>query len=211
MTSNQRRAASQRRASPSTTATTRVRLLDATAQIIRSGGPHAATSRANADKAHENLGAITYYFGSKDQLVAAALAANARSLIEPVVRELTRQDVDPVAKLLAAVGMLNNILAEHREELPGYLHGLSATQNDVGVRDEIRQLHRSLVTVLAAEMRMQQDGGLLPMWVNPSAMAQLIVALVNGVAIGVATDPDDTDAIAIAGQFAQLLITARAS
>lgn len=188
-----------------------MRLLDATAQIIRSDGPHAATSRAIADKARENLGAITYYFGSKDQLVAAALAANARSLIEPVVRELTRQDVDPVAKLLAAVGLLNNILGEHRDELPGYLHGLSASQNDVGIRDEIRQLHRSLITVLAAEMRMQQDDGLLPMWVNPSAMAQLIVALVNGVAIGVATDPDETDAIAIAGQFAQLLIAARVS
>jgi hypothetical protein len=66
-----------------------------------------------------------------------------------------------------------------------------------------------LANVLAAEMRTQQERGLLPPWVDASAMAQLIVALVNGVAIAVATDPDGTDATAIAGQFAQLLITAR--
>lgn len=63
--------------------------------------------------------------------------------------------------------------------------------------------------MLAAEMQNQLERGLLPAWVNPSAMAQLIVALVNGVAIAVATDPDGTDATAIAGQFAQLLVTAR--
>lgn len=97
------------------TAATRVHLIDATAQIIRNSGPQAATSRAIADRANENLGAITYYFGSKDVLVAAALTANARSLIEPVVQELRRQDIDPV-------------LGEHRDELPAYLHGLSATQ-----------------------------------------------------------------------------------
>lgn len=199
----------QRRASAATTTATRTRLLDAAAQIIRTGGPRAATSRAIAEEARENLGAITYYFGSKDQLVAAALSANARSLIEPVVNELMRQDVDPVAKLLASARMLDDILGEHRDDLPAYLHGLSATQHDVAVRDEIRVLHRGLANVLAAEMRTQQERDLLPAWVNPSAMAQLIVALVNGVAIAVATDPDDTDATAIAGQLAQLLIAAR--
>jgi len=199
----------QRRAAPATTAETRTRLVDATAQIIRTGGPHAATSRAIAEEAGENLGAITYYFGSKDDLVATALMANARSLIEPVVNELSRQAVDPVVKLLTAVRMLNDILGDHRDELPTYVHGLSATQHDVAVRDEIRRLHRGLANVLAAEMRTQKVRGLLPAWVDPSAMAQLIVALVNGVAIAVATDPDETDATAIAGQFAQLLLTAR--
>jgi AcrR family transcriptional regulator len=199
----------QRRASTATTAATRTRLVDATAQILRRRGPQAATSRAIADTANENLGAITYYFGSKGRLVAHALAANARSLIEPVVRGLTRDDVDPVSKLLAAAGMLSTILNENRDELPAYLHALAATQTDAQVQDEIRQLHRGLVAVLADDMHEQKRRGLLPEWVDPSAMAQLIVALVNGVAIAVATDPDESDPAAIAGHFAHLLLAAR--
>jgi AcrR family transcriptional regulator len=199
----------QRRASSATTAAARSRLLDAATGLLQTGGPDAATSRAIADAARENLGAITYYFGSKVQLVGEAMVSNARSLMEPVTRELTRDDVDHVTKMLIAVRMLNEILSDNRDQLPGYLHSLAATHTNDVVRDAIRALHRSLAATLATAMAEQQQQDLLPNWVDPVAMAQLIVALVNGVAIATAIDPDETDASAIAAQFATLLLNAR--
>lgn len=47
---------------PSGVEPARDRLIAATARLISTGGPQAATSRAIADAAGENLAAITYYF-----------------------------------------------------------------------------------------------------------------------------------------------------
>jgi len=61
----------------------RRRLLDATVELVGTGGPQTATSRGIASAAGENLAAITYYFGSKEELLAEAMAATARQLTSP--------------------------------------------------------------------------------------------------------------------------------
>jgi AcrR family transcriptional regulator len=199
----------QRRATPNSEAPARDRLIAATTRLISTGGPQAATSRAIADAAGENLGAITYYFGSKDDLVSESLAAGARQIIEPVVAHLTDPSQDPVSKLLAATTLLQQTLERNQDHLPAYVQSLATAATDDTVKSEVQRLHRELAIILAAEMAMQRDAGTLPSWVKPEPMAQLIIALVDGVAISVATDPDETDAPAIAAQFAQLLLAAR--
>ena len=200
---------SQRRASATSDAQARSRLIAATTDLIAKSGPTATTSRAIATEAGENLGSITYYFGSKDELVAQAFAAVARDLIEPVVDQLRDQNTDPVTKMLAAMQTLQQILANNEDQLPAYVQSLAAASTNDTVRSEIQRLHRELIAVLAAEMATQQEAGTLPSWVIPESMAQLIVSLVNGVALAVTTDPTNTDAPAIAAQFAQLLLAVR--
>lgn len=199
----------QRRASPSSRAAARDRLLAATTELIAAGGPSAATSRAISAAAGANLGSITYYFGSKEHLIAESLIAAARQLIEPVVNELTDQSAEPVSKMLSAVQLLQQILTHNREWLPGYLQSLAAATRDETVNDEVRRLHRALAAALADEIRTQQEAGSLPQWVTPDPMAKLIVGLANGVAVASAIDPEETDTAAIGGQFAQLLLSAR--
>ena len=63
-------------------------LLEATQACLRSRGLARTSSRSIADAAGANLGAITYYFGSKEQLVAAALAEELRAWIQPVLELL---------------------------------------------------------------------------------------------------------------------------
>ena len=183
--------------------------MQATAAVIASKGPSAATSRAIAAQAGENLGAITYYFGSKDQLVTESLTATARSLVEPVINQLRDATIDPVTKMLTAAQMLQQFLLQHADKLAAYVHSLAAASTDPIAQHEIQQLHRHLAETLAIEMKTQQDAGILPGWIEPQAMGQLIVALVNGVAIASATDPDHNDPPAIAAQFAQLLLAVR--
>src|SRR5262245_7221419 len=68
MTTSQRRSKGQRDHG------VRDRLVDATRACVRARGVADTSSRLIAETADANLGAITYYFGSKDELVAAALA-----------------------------------------------------------------------------------------------------------------------------------------
>lgn len=199
----------QRRASPTSDAQARSRLIAATTDLIAKSGPTATTSRAIATEAGENLGSITYYFGSKDELVAQAFATVARDLIQPVVDQLRDQSTDPVTKMLAAMQTLQQILANSEDQLPAYVQSLAAASTNDSVRSEVQRLHRELVDVLAAEMTTQRETGDLPSWVIPESMAQLIVSLVNGVALSVTTDRENTDPAAVAAQFAQLLLAAR--
>lgn len=199
----------QRRASAASDAQARQRLISATTDLISTSGPTAATSRAIAAQAAENLGSITYYFGSKDELVAQALTTAARALIAPVVDQLRDQSIDPATKMLAAVQMLQQILAEDEHQLSVYVQSLATASTNETVRDEIQRLHQELTDVLAAEVTTQREEGNLPNWVSPEPMAQLIVSLVNGVALAVTTDPTNANPPAVAAQFAQLLLAAR--
>ncbi len=187
----------------------RTDLVEATQGLLASEGPDALTSRAIADSAGANLASITYYFGSKEHLVAEAMISLARTLIEPVVDHLARRDVDAVENLLGATQLLYRILDEHRSQLPGYVHSLAAATASDEVRSDIQTLHRSLVTVLAESIADQQQAGLLPDWISAEPMSQLIVAVVNGIVIAATVDPDRTDEVAIGTQFAQLLLAAR--
>ncbi len=193
-----------------TDANARTKLLVATIDLVSAGGPEAATSRAIAEAAGENLASITYYFGSKNELVSQAMVRTARQLIQPVVDEFADENRDGVATLLAAVQRLYQILDDNEKLLGPYLHCIAAVPTNETVATEVRSLHRELAAILAKEMVGQQSEGHLPDWVRPRAMAQLIVALVNGVAISVAIDPTQTEPTDVGAQFTQLLLAARA-
>jgi AcrR family transcriptional regulator len=205
-----RATATQRRAAGTGAgaAATRRRLVAATAGLIAEAGPAAATSRAIVGRAGENLAAITYYFGSKDALVAEALVDQARALVQPVIEVLAGPE-PPADKLAAAVAMLTSLLVERRRELPGYLACLAGSAHDPALAAELRNLSRELRGHLAAEMAGQRERGAIPAWVDPPAMASLIVALATGVVAETVIDPDTTDAAAVGAQFASLLLAVR--
>lgn len=200
-------ASSQRRAAAPDDSGVRERLVDAAGDVIAAAGVSAATSRAITDRAGENLASITYYFGSKDALVSEALVREARTLLQPVLDALGGDD-PPAVRLLAAVQMLTRIVRERGDQLAAYLDCLSRSARDEAVATEVRSLWRDLQRRLADDMASQREAGLIPAWVEPDPMAALIVALANGVAVGVAVDPDATDPAAIGGQFASLLLAA---
>jgi AcrR family transcriptional regulator len=202
MTAGQRRSVGKRDGGA------RLRLVAATGELISDGGPAAATSRAIAARAGENLGSITYYFGSKDALVSEALVGQARSLLQPALDELAG-DRPPADKLLAAVGLLTTLVAERPDQLPGYVECLAQSQHDPRLAGAVRALTRDLRSQLAGEMTRLQAAGDIPAWVDPAAMAALIVALATGVVAEAVVDPAGTDPAAIGGQFAALLLAAR--
>jgi AcrR family transcriptional regulator len=195
----QRRAVSERGAA-------RARLLDATCQLIAREGIGAATSRRITDVAGENLASITYYFGSKHTLVAEALVAEVERLVEPAMRAL-EGDGDPVQRLMGAITDLLGTFNDERERAPAYLAALvEATRGTGGTAEVIGRLRTRLAAVVG---QLVADGA-VPPWVDADAMAALIIAAANGIALQVCVDRDGPSAEAQAAQLASLFVAARA-
>lgn len=181
---------------------------EATQRLHAVGGADALTSRAIVAEADANLASLTYYFGSKEELVTESRIGSAGELLAPVVA-LLRSDTDPAAKMLEAVAVLNQILTEHRDDLAAYVGALAASPNNLAITATLQALHRDIAHLLAEVIDVQQSAGQLPSWISPAAMAQVIIAVVHGTVIASLVDPAHTDEAAIGAQFTQLLLGAR--
>ena len=187
---------------------TRQRLVDATRVCLGRGGLAATTSRGIADVARANLGAITYYFESKDQLVAAALMDGVRRWLSPAIEVLGGAG-EPAERTMAAIQTLLGTFEDHRGDAPLYLEALVQAPRTETLRRELLALWEELRELLAEQMSGMQADGLLPSWVQPEAMASLLIAVANGLVMQVTVDPDGSDLTAMSSQFGLLLLAAR--
>jgi AcrR family transcriptional regulator len=190
---------------------TRTRLLDATLGVLVSNGVSGATSRGIASAAGVNLQAITYHFGSKDELVAQALVHAVRRWVEPARAALAGVDEDPVGHLFAAVLALQSALDQARGYFPAYVEALAAAPRQETVRAEIVVLLHELSDGLALSIRELREAGLVARWVDPEAMAALVVAAGDGFVLHSMLDPDGYVVERTLGQVVQLLLAARTS
>jgi len=188
--------------------TTRTRLLEAALTVVATSGVAGATSRQIATAAGTNLQAITYHFGSKDELVAQALVGAVQEWVEPARAALTGLVEDPAGHLVRAVWELGNTLERVLPRVPAYIEALALMPRSEPFREQIRALLGGLRADLAAALAQLQEAGLLAAWVEPEAMAGLVLAAADGTAIHLALDPDGTDVDAVLGQVVPLLLAA---
>jgi AcrR family transcriptional regulator len=186
-------------------AATRAKLLQGTLACLRSRGMAGTTSRDIAAAAGVNVAAITYHYGSKDELVSQALLQAVRAWLEPARQVLARAGA-PAAIALEAIELLRRSFDEASELLPAYFEALLQAPRRASLRQGVEQLLGELRVLLRAGMQRQQAAGLLPAWVEPDSMAALFLALADGVALHAALGPVSVDHAAIAGQVAHLLL-----
>lgn len=177
---------------------------------MRRSGVAATTSRAITTEAGANLAAITYHFGSKDDLVAAALLDAIRAGVEPALDVLRRDDLDAGVRLLMAVDALRTAFSAMAADAPAYVEALAQARHLPALREGVVGLFDELRGFVAGQMAEQRAAGQLPGWVEPEAMAGLLLATANGIVLQAVVDPDGTDVNALAGQFAGLLLASRA-
>ena len=187
---------------------TRNRLVEATRRCIGTKGLASTTSRDITAEAHVNLAAITYHFGSKDQLVAEALLQALRRWLTPTL-EVLNGGGDPSARTLVAIQTLTATFAEHRDDAPAYLQALVEAPRMEPLQDGVVQLWTELRRLLGVHMTDMQQRGQLAAWVDPDAMSSVLVAVANGLVLQVTVDPDGPELEAMASQFGALLLAAR--
>ncbi len=183
------------------------RLLAATRTLLARDGYDAVTSRAIAAESGENLAAITYHFGSKDELVALALVASCRELLDPVLAVLRAEDT-PAGKLASTIVALDELFRSSREERIAYVEALSAARRWERVSDELRAMWNEVRNVLTAVIEQQRDDGLVPAWTDATALADLFLSTANGILATTAVDPGHTESSVVASQLATLLLAA---
>ena len=188
---------------------TRQRLLDATRECLGRKGLAATTSRDITGTAGVNLAAITYHFGSKDALVAAALLDSLRTWLQPALDVLGAGGDDPAARTATAVQTLVTTFEAHRSEAPVYMEALLLASRMEPLHRGLLDLWSDLRRLLAEQMADMQRLGQLPRWIDPHAMASLFIAVANGLVLQVTTDPAGPRLDAMAAQFAGLLLAAR--
>lgn len=175
---------------------------------MREHGVAKTTSRLIAARANANLGAITYYFGSKDDLLAEALFGELADRLAPVI-ELLEQSGEPAAtRLLGAVRELTAEFDRSIEDVPVYLNALllSTQPGPLAVRSNamLTELKAKLATVIDQ----LQGEGVIASWVEPKAMASLLIATANGMALQSQLDPDGPTVSDLTAQLARLLLAA---
>ncbi|WP_289850576.1 TetR/AcrR family transcriptional regulator [Actinoallomurus purpureus] len=190
---------------------TRRRLLEATLDVLRSHGAARATSRQIASAAGVNLQAITYHFGSKDELVAQALVHAVRTWIEPARTALTGVADDPLGRLFGTVLALQEALDQAREHFPAYIEALATASRDETVRNQVVGLLAELRDALATSIRELRESGYIAAWVDPEPMASLIIAAGDGFVLHSTLDPAAYAPEATLNQVIQLLLAARRS
>jgi AcrR family transcriptional regulator len=170
-------------------AATRSRLIEATLEVLRTRGVAQTTSREIATAAGENLQAITYHFGSKDDLVAQAMVHAVRTWIEPARAALIGIAGDPLGGLLGTVSALGQALDRAHEHVPAYVEALATAVRDEKVREQIVDLLTELREAVAASIRELRESGYIAAWVEPEPMAALIVAAGDGFVLHATLDP----------------------
>ncbi|MGH9042625.1 MAG: TetR/AcrR family transcriptional regulator [Acidimicrobiia bacterium] len=183
-------------------------LLEAARGCIGRKGLAATTSRDIAHEAGANLAAITYHFGSKDELIARSLLEGFRSWLAPTVDVLTGEG-DPATRTLTAIQRLLTTFDEHRDAAAAYLQALAHAPVADPLRQGIIELWGELRVLLAADMRAMQESGELGMWVDPEVMSAVLVAVANGFVVQATVEPDGPSLHALATQFASLLLAVR--
>ncbi len=197
----------QRRSKDQRTTGTRDRLLQATQGCLRARGLAETSSRAITERAGANLAAITYHFGSKDQLVAVALASELQEWTQPVLG-LLDEPQDPARRLLDAIGALTATFEKQRERVPGLLEVFVHAARDPDPENPIATSWRDLRNRVASVIDELRVSGAVPVWVAPDAMAALILAVAAGTVVSVTVEPSGTSHRDIAAQFASLLLAA---
>ena len=188
-------------------APTRDRLVSATVDCLRENGLNGLTSREITSRAGANLQAITYYFDSKDALVAAALTELVERRLDPI-RAALEAPGDPAARLLAAMTAIKASMAGGRDDLRTYADALAACSTNPALAQALGELHRNLTRYLAALISELQAEGFLAPWVVPEAMAALLVSIGDGLTTQARFDDPDVDAVL--DQVAMLLVSSGA-
>ena len=200
----------QRRAKDRRDTGARDRLIDAARRCVQARGLAATSSRGIAELADANLGSITYYFGSKDNLVAAALAKELQEWIQPAVDRLRAPD-PPAVRLLGAVELLSATFDTQRGRAPAALEVFVHATRDEIRPSPVARTWSDLREQLAGVVAELRDGGTVPVWVDPHAMAALIMAVAAGTVVGAAVEPTADDHRDIAAEFVKLLLAVAAS
>jgi AcrR family transcriptional regulator len=136
----------------------RQNLLEGTLRCLARLPAERITARQIAAESGANLASIGYHFGSKDELVTAAVIEGLDRWLEEVARELQGLDASsPQQRLSAAARMIETTRTRHQGLARNFLAALARAQHDPQVKQMLTEGFRHTRPNLAAVLRLGDD------------------------------------------------------
>ena len=164
--------------------TTHDRLLDATVAVIDGGGVKAVRVREIAAEAGVREPSVYHYFGSRDGLIEAALAARYKRGLMQIIAPLRKMTLacETAEEFQAMIReIVSNIVAPGREDVRSVRADvLGSAQSRPGLRQAIVDATRESSDGIAFVIAHGQSKGWVREDINPAAFAAWYTGMVNG-------------------------------
>jgi AcrR family transcriptional regulator len=115
-------------------APTKERLLEAAVVCLQRQGYAATTARDIASEAHANLRSIGYHFGSTHGLLLAAISANWRRWLAPLIAVANSDGRSPEQRLNEGMALFSSALAENGPMVQAWLEAVTLAPRDAELR-----------------------------------------------------------------------------
>lgn len=150
-------------------------LLEAALRLIVRDGPGAVTLRSVVTEADTSHGLVSYYFGSRDELINAALALTATRNIDALAHAweeiLPTTDADDLARQIARHSVRQMI--EHEDMGITIIELHLAAARDPALRPAIVEWGRAFARIVAPTLLAVGSN-------DPSRDAEILVSTING-------------------------------
>lgn len=162
----------------------RARLIEGTLRCLERLPPEQVTARVIAAESGANLASITYHFGSKDNLVTAAVVEGLDRWLVAIARDLDKLPPGPPAKRLQQAGAaVDATRHRHLGLVRNLVSALAMAQHDAQVRQLLTDGFRRARSNVAAVVQLGDDS------VGSDAGA-LVLAMFHGLLMQALLDPD---------------------
>jgi AcrR family transcriptional regulator len=152
-------------------------LLEGTLRCLERLPPERVTARAIAAESGANLASIAYHFGSKDELVTAAVIEGLDRWLEEVERGLGDLAGTPAERFARAAGVLD--IGAHEALARHFVSAVARAQHDEAVRARLAAGFARTRPAVAALLGLGDD---------PDA-GGVVLALFNGLLLQALLDP----------------------
>ena len=133
-------------------------LLDGALRCITRLPAERITVRAIAAESKANMASIVYHFGSKEELITAAVIEGLDHWLGAIARELERLEADsPEERFRAAARLFETTTERHESLARNFLAALVRAQHDAPVKALLTEGFRHTRPDLAAVLRLGDD------------------------------------------------------
>lgn len=162
----------------------RAHLIEGTLRCLERLPPEQVTARAIAAESGANLASITYHFGSKDDLVTAAVIEGLDRWLVAIAQSLDEMPTGPPAdRLLRAAAVLDASRDRHRGLAMNFVLALAKAQHDAKVRQQLALGFRKARSNVAAVFQLGDDD-------IGSDVGALVLAMFHGLLLSSLLDPE---------------------
>ena len=128
------------------------RLLEAAIVCLQRQGYAATTARDIATEAGANLRSIGYHYGSTRGLLLAAISANWRRWLAPLIAAASGDARPPEERLIEGMALFNAALSENAPMVHAWLEAVTLAPRDAELRTTLAANQQEFRTALAANL-----------------------------------------------------------